>query len=151
MMSSRCQIHSGSAYLCAGDDCQVGQVGPSSVGMVGQNHITNLYPSDDLLTDCCFHGAQVDWEMGCVGQQFAVPVKDAAGEVKSLPDIGADWHFLEDFSHLLGYGHEAGGVEGQFDRVGFCYGSVGELMFLVLLVVEVGEFVGEVGCPVRFD
>ena len=24
-------------------------------------------------------------------------------------------------------------------------------MFLLLLVVEVGEFVGEVGCPVRFD
>ena len=87
-------------------------MGPSSTGMVGQHHIANLYPSDDLLADCCFHGAQVNWEMGCIGQQFTVPVEDAAGEVKSLPNIGADGNFLEDFSHLLGDGHEAGGIEG---------------------------------------
>lgn len=58
------------------------------------------------------HGAQVDGDVGGVGDQPAVRAKEGAGEVQPLLDVGGDGRALQDSAHLLCSGREEAVLSG---------------------------------------
>jgi hypothetical protein len=48
------------------------------------------------------HGAQVDWNMGCIGDQLSSCIKHRATKIPTLFDIDARCRLLEHDPHLIG-------------------------------------------------
>ena len=64
------------------------------------------------------HRAEVDGDVGGLGEQVAVGVEEGAGEVAALLDVGGEGDPLERDAHLLGGGFEEVAEEFEFDGVG---------------------------------
>ena len=60
-----------------------------------------------LVTDGFRHGAQVDGQVGRIGDQGAVRAEQGAAEVQALLDVHADGGALQHSAHLLSYAHES--------------------------------------------
>lgn len=62
-------------------------------------------PPQDLL-DRFAHGAEVDGDVGSVGDEVALGVEERAGEVEAFLDVDGLGGVLQSDAHLLGDGHE---------------------------------------------
>ena len=106
-----------------GDAGDVGQVGPAPVGIVEDDEIALLEghgPERGL--DGQGHGPEVDRDMRALGQRFAVPVEEGAGEILALLDVGGEGRPAEDGAHFLGDGDEDVLEELELDGVDFLHG-----------------------------
>ena len=63
----------------------------------------------NLRADGVGHGAEVDGQVGGVGDKAAVRAEQGAGEVQALLDVHADAGALQRAPHLLRQAHEPGG------------------------------------------
>ena len=64
------------------------------------------------------HGAEVDGDVGGLGDQLALGVEEGAGEVAALLDVGGEGGAAKDDAHLFSDGGEEGVEDGQLGRVG---------------------------------
>ena len=83
---------------------------PPLEGVVGHDHVARTR----VLGEACehrahrrSHGAQVDGNVGRVGDQPARGVEDRAGVVEALLDVGRHRGVAKHRTHLLRHGHEA--------------------------------------------
>lgn len=103
-----------------GHDGHVGQVGAAVVRVVDGVHVAGPQvvraPPQDLL-DGLAHGAEVDGDVGRVGDEVALGVEEGAGEVEAFLDVDRVGGVLQAHAHLLGDGHEEAVEDLQEDRV----------------------------------
>ncbi len=76
--------------------------------MIGQQDITgpDIRAAFDLLTHRLAHGPEMHRYVGGIGHQVACRIKQGAGKIEPLLDIGGDGRFLQHAAHLFGNGHE---------------------------------------------
>ena len=92
-----------------GDDGDVGKVGAAVVGVVEGEDVAG---AEGVLAAAQYgahgvaHGAEVDGDVGCVGDEMALGVEEGAGEVEALLDVNGVGGVDEGGAHLLGDGHE---------------------------------------------
>ena len=70
-----------------------------------------------LKPDSILHATQVDRQMGCIGHQISIWVKESAREVESFFDVSACGSFLQSYAHLLSNWHESVTEDGQLYRI----------------------------------
>ncbi len=68
--------------------------------------------------------------MGGIGNQFAIGIKDGAGKIEPVFDVGRPRRSLQSVAHLFGDVHEAVVEDFQQDRI---HGSRCRLTALLLL------------------
>jgi hypothetical protein len=68
--------------------------------------------------DGAVHAAEVDGDVGCVGDEVAFGVEEGAGEVEALLDVDGAGGGAEGFAHVFGDGLEAVGEDFEEDGIG---------------------------------
>ena len=102
------------------DDGDVGQVRAAVHGVVGDEDVAALElaaPDGGLGADAGTHAAEVDGEVGRVGDEGTRRVEQGAAVVEPLLDVCAHRRLLQGAAHLFGDGHEAVREDGEEDRV----------------------------------
>ena len=98
-----------------GDVWQVGAAGP---GVVEHGDVARLEAEGaDGGLHAHGHGAEVDGHVIAHGDDAALAVKQGAGVVAALLDVGAEGGTAQDRTHLFGDGADGGGEDGEGDRV----------------------------------
>ena len=90
-----------------GDEGDVVEVGAAEVGVVEDDDVARgEVEALEGGGDGGGHGAEVDGDVGGLGDHVAVGVKEGAGEVLALLDVGGEAGAAEGDAHLLGHGGE---------------------------------------------
>ena len=90
-----------------GDEGDVVEVGAAKVGVVEDDDVAGVeVEALEGSGDGGGHGAEVDGDVGGLGDHVAVGVKEGAGEVLALLDVGGEAGAAEGDAHLLGHGGE---------------------------------------------
>ena len=83
------------------------EVGAAAVGIVEDHHIPGVEGQMvDGLLDGERHGAEMDGDMGGLGDHIPVGVEQGAGEIPPFLDIGGIRGFLQHGAHLFRDGGE---------------------------------------------
>ena len=90
-----------------GDEGDVVEVGAAEVGVVEDDDVAGgEVEALEGGGDGGGHGAEVDGDVGGLGDHVAVGVKEGAGVVLALLDVGGEAGAAEGDAHLLGHGGE---------------------------------------------
>src|SRR5262245_37043 len=100
-----------------GDEGDVRQVGAAGVGVVDDGGVAGVERAEAVKDgfDAGGHGAEVDGDVGGLGEEAAGGVEEGAGEVATFLDVGGEGDALEGDAHLLGGGLEEVAEELELD------------------------------------
>ena len=100
------------------DHGDVGEVGAAEVGVVEDDDVAGRERGERHRgLDGRGHGAEVDGDVGGLGDEAAAAVEDGAGVVAPLLDVGRVRGAAEGDAHLVGDGGEEGVGDGEFGGV----------------------------------
>lgn len=120
--------------------------------MVGENYVSDLNASLDLLGHCGLHRAEVNRQVRSIGQQLTLPIKNSTRKVQSLSDVGADRYILQHLSHFFSNGHKSSRVECQFNGIwGLFNYSLVDFGLKSRLEADVGDIVCNLSVPAWLD
>lgn len=92
------------------DDRNVWQVTTAGSRVIRHQHIARsqiIARHLNLVPHCLLHGAQVDGDVWCVGDQASIRAEQGTAKIEPFFDVGGDGSALQRTPHLLGNGHEA--------------------------------------------
>ena len=136
-----------------GDDGDVGEMGAAVVGVVEGEDVAG---AEGVLAAAQYgahgvaHGAEVDGDMGGVGDEMALAVEEGAGEVEALLDVDGIGGVDEGGAHLFGDGHEEVVEYFEHDGVGAGADGRGAPRGFGAGEQEI-PLVGDLGPPFGFD
>ncbi len=100
------------------DEGDVGEVGTAEGGVVGDRDVAGA-EGDGVgdSTDAGAKRAEVDGDVRGVGDESALGIEEAAGEIEAFLDVGGEGDAAEHLAHLFDEAAEPCGEEFEFDGV----------------------------------